>query len=186
VSPGQVARTNGGRAVGVLELVQNLKGFGQFFGRGRHNVSQLGFHVVLNLGYSVVSYLGYAVEDFLGFCAPAQARFRRRSRPPPPFTASNTTTAIFTIVGDVVVIDVIVIVVITTITPSWRCRLHRDHAATSSPVGAPRKPQFTCIRTANSSAPTGPKWWVAHLSRRPVVLSRISCGRPKRWTHRLS
>ena len=82
VSPGQVARTDGGRAVGVLELVQNLKGFGQFFGRGRHDVSQLGFRVVLKLGYSVVAYLGYAVEHFLGLCAPAQARWRRRSRPP--------------------------------------------------------------------------------------------------------
>jgi hypothetical protein len=64
VSPSQVARTNGRRAVGVLELVQNLKGFSQFFGRGRHDVSQLGFNAVLNLGYPVVSYLGYAVRTF--------------------------------------------------------------------------------------------------------------------------
>ena len=31
MSPGQVARTNRGCAVGVLEFVQNLKGFGEFF-----------------------------------------------------------------------------------------------------------------------------------------------------------
>ena len=72
MSPGQVARTNGCRTVGVLELVQNLKGFGQFFGRGHHDASKLVFHVVLKLGYHVVSYLGYAVEAFLGFRAPAR------------------------------------------------------------------------------------------------------------------
>jgi hypothetical protein len=49
--------------------VQGFKGLGQFFGRGRHDVSQLGSCAVLKLGYSVVSHLGYAVEDFLGFCA---------------------------------------------------------------------------------------------------------------------
>src|ERR1700674_5137162 len=70
MSPGQVARTNGCRTVVVLELVQNLKGFGQLFGRGRHDASKLVFHVVLKLGYHVVSYLRYAVEDFLGFRAP--------------------------------------------------------------------------------------------------------------------
>src|ERR1700745_1588616 len=78
MSPGQVARTKGCRTFGVLELVQNLNGFGQFFGRGRHDASKLVFHVVLKLGYHVISYLGTA-----------KARTRRIQRLPPTLRRST-------------------------------------------------------------------------------------------------
>ena len=66
-----------GRAISILQLVQEFKRLREFFGRCSQLVQSLGycvgqilgFYAVQSLGYYVVLWLGYYVEKSLGFSA---------------------------------------------------------------------------------------------------------------------